>query len=188
VPVGNLTKLPVKRRLVWAGLMLAAAAAAIVIYGGAFATRAYLEQASSRGQSTLRLAVAVLRGQMNRYQSLPALIADHDDIKELLADPFHNRLRANANVYLKETNVLLKPVYESLGISRKMLYGKMHKTASTGATTANPARPPAEPQTRSGAMGGIAHMLLHQCYGFHTFSKFKCERTCRDCIRLARLV
>jgi hypothetical protein len=178
VPVGNLTKLPVIRRLVRAGLMLAAAAAAIVIYGGAFATRAYLEQASSRGQSTLRLAVAVLRGQMNRYQSLPALIADHDDIKELLADPFHNRLRANANVYLKEINVLLKPVYESLGISRKMLYEKMQNTASTGATTANPARPPAEPQTRSGAMGGIAHMLLHQCYGFHTFSKFKCpERT-----------
>jgi two-component system, NtrC family, C4-dicarboxylate transport sensor histidine kinase DctB len=96
-----------RRRLVWGGLLLAAAAAAIVIYGGAFATRAYLDQASSRGQTTLRLAVAVLRGQMSRYQSLPALIADHDDIKELLADPFNNQLRANANVYLKEINGLL---------------------------------------------------------------------------------
>ena len=107
MPVRNLTTLLFRRRLVWAGLLLAAAAAAVIIYGGAFATRAYLEQASSRGQSTLRLAVAVLRGQMSRYQSLPALIADHDDIKELLADPFNNRLRANANVYLKEINGLL---------------------------------------------------------------------------------
>jgi two-component system C4-dicarboxylate transport sensor histidine kinase DctB len=106
-PFEDLTKLFLKRRLVLAGLLLAAAAAAIVIYGGAFATRAYLDQASSRGHTTLRLAVAVLRGQMSRYQSLPALIADHDDIKELLADPFNGQLRTRANVYLKEINGLL---------------------------------------------------------------------------------
>ncbi|MCV3240591.1 sensor histidine kinase [Mesorhizobium sp. ZC-5] len=88
-------------------LLVLAAAAAIAVYGTAFATRAYLDQASSRGQTTLRLAVAVLRGQMSRYQSLPALIADHDDIKELLANPADEGLRTRANVYLKEINGLL---------------------------------------------------------------------------------
>lgn len=102
-----MTKLLFKRRLVWAVLLLIGAAAAIAVYGTAFATRAYLDQASSRGQTTLRLAVAVLRGQMSRYQSLPALIADHDDIKELLANPSDEGLRTRANVYLKEINGLL---------------------------------------------------------------------------------
>ncbi|WP_412177196.1 sensor histidine kinase [Mesorhizobium sp. ZC-5] len=107
MPRKDLTKLLFKRRLVWAVLLVLAAAAAIAVYGTAFATRAYLDQASSRGQTTLRLAVAVLRGQMSRYQSLPALIADHDDIKELLANPADEGLRTRANVYLKEINGLL---------------------------------------------------------------------------------
>ncbi|WP_425294856.1 sensor histidine kinase [Neomesorhizobium albiziae] len=106
-PGEDLTKLFLKRRLVWAVLLVLAAAAAIGVYGTVFATRAYLDQTSSRGQATLRLAVAVLRGQMSRYRSLPALIADHDDIKELLADPLNERLRRNANVYLQEINGLL---------------------------------------------------------------------------------
>lgn len=106
-PDDDLTNLLFKRRLVWAVLLVLAAAAAIAIYGTAFATRAYLDQASSRGQTTLRLAVAVLRGQMSRYQSLPALIADHDDVKELLANPSNEGLRTRANVYLKEINGLL---------------------------------------------------------------------------------
>ena len=97
-----------QRRLVWAGVLLFALAGVIAYFGGALATRAYLDQASSRGQTTLRLAVAALRGQMNRYESLPALIADHDDIKELLADPANAALRARANVYLKEINALLE--------------------------------------------------------------------------------
>ena len=96
-----------QRRLVWAGVLLFAVAVVIAYFGGALATRAYLDQASSRGQTTLRLAVAVLRGQMNRYQSLPALMADHAYIKELLADPANVQLRARANNYLKEINGLL---------------------------------------------------------------------------------
>ncbi|MFZ5671646.1 MAG: sensor histidine kinase [Pseudomonadota bacterium] len=92
---------------IWAGVLLALAAAVIVIYGGAFATKTYFDQAASRGQTTLRLAVAVLRGQMSRYQSLPALIADHYDIQALLADPANPALRAKADAYLKEINGLL---------------------------------------------------------------------------------
>lgn len=95
------------RPAAWATFLLALATVAIVVYGGAFATRAYLDQAASRGQTTLRLAVAVLRGQMSRYQSLPALIADHYDIQALLADPDNAQLRGRADAYLKEINGLL---------------------------------------------------------------------------------
>ena len=90
-PHVELTKRLFARPVVWGALLLALAAA-IAYYGGGFATKTYLDQAASRGQTTLRLAVAVLRGQMSRYQSLPALIADHYDIQALLADP-QNPLR-----------------------------------------------------------------------------------------------
>lgn len=95
------------RPVIWAALLLVLAAAAIAYYGNALATKTYLDQAASRGQTTLRLAVAVLRGQMSRYQSLPALIADHYDIQALLADPDNPALRAKADAYLKEINALL---------------------------------------------------------------------------------
>ncbi|MFC6491283.1 cache domain-containing protein, partial [Nitratireductor sp. GCM10026969] len=56
----------------------------------------------------LRLAVAALRGQLNRYEALPALIADHAQIKALLRDPADPGLRARGNAYLKEINALLE--------------------------------------------------------------------------------
>ena len=89
-------------------LALILAAAAIAWFGGAFATRAYLDQAAARGQTTLRLAVAALRGHMSRYEALPALIADHDDVKELVSNPADAALRDRANHYLKAINALLK--------------------------------------------------------------------------------
>jgi len=88
-------------------LLLVLAAAVIAYFGSTFATKTYFDQAASRGQTTLRLAVAVLRGQMSRYQSLPALIADHYDIQALLADPDNPARRTKADAYLKEINVLL---------------------------------------------------------------------------------
>ncbi|PWK66958.1 sensor histidine kinase [Aminobacter sp. AP02] len=96
------------RRWLWPGLAVATLAAAIVFFGGALANRIYLDEAASRGQTTLRLAVAALSGQMNRFEPLPELIADHDDIKELVSDPDNPSLRASANDYLKEINALLK--------------------------------------------------------------------------------
>ena len=106
-PRVELTQRLFARPIVWGALLLALAAAAIAFYGGAFATKTYFDQATSRGQTTLRLAVAVLRGQMSRYQSLPALIADHYDIQALLAEPDKPALRAKADAYLKEINGLL---------------------------------------------------------------------------------
>lgn len=96
------------RRWIWLALAVAALAVAIAVYGSSFATRAYLDQAASRGKTTLRLAVAALQGQLNRFEPLPSLIADNDDIKDLLVDPGNPELRARGNAYLKQINGLLQ--------------------------------------------------------------------------------
>ncbi|MEQ1952574.1 sensor histidine kinase [Mesorhizobium sp. CN2-181] len=86
---------------------MAATAALIALSVHRFATRSALDEAASRGQTTLRLAVAALSGQMRRYEPLPRLIADQELIRELLAEPDDPALRAEANAYLKEINALL---------------------------------------------------------------------------------
>lgn len=96
------------RRWVLPGLALAALALAVVVLGGRLAARMYMDEAAARGETTLRLAVAALAGHMSRYEPLPELIADHDDIKDLVSDPDNAWLRARANDYLKEINALLK--------------------------------------------------------------------------------
>src|SRR5690606_33337982 len=93
-----------RTRAILLGLALVAAAGFIAVFGNAFATRAYLDQAAARGETTLRLAVAALSGHMSRFEPLPELIADHDDIQALVADPDNALLRAQANIYLKEIN------------------------------------------------------------------------------------
>nr|WP_255647548.1 sensor histidine kinase [Ensifer sp. IC4062] len=75
--------------------------------GNAVATRRYMQEASAQATTTLRLAVSALSGHLNRYQALPALIADHDDVKELATRPQDRRLRESVNTYLKEINALL---------------------------------------------------------------------------------
>ncbi|MCG5487627.1 MAG: two-component sensor histidine kinase, partial [Sinorhizobium meliloti] len=97
-----------KYRLVLALLLLPAAAGLIAVQGTAVATSSYMQEASSQANTALRLAVAALSGHLNRYQALPALIADHDDVKELVTRPRDRRLRGAVNSYLKEINGLLK--------------------------------------------------------------------------------
>ncbi len=81
---------------------------AVIFQGGAWATRSYMDEASLQASSALRLAVSALSGHLSRYEPLPALIADHDDIKELISHPDDKGLRDAANVYLKEINGLLE--------------------------------------------------------------------------------
>ncbi|MQV20044.1 two-component sensor histidine kinase [Sinorhizobium meliloti] len=97
-----------KYRFVLALLLLPAAAGLIAVQGTAVATRSYMQEASSQANTALRLAVAALSDHLNRYQALPALIADHDDVKELVTRPRDRRLRGAVNSYLKEINELLK--------------------------------------------------------------------------------
>lgn len=92
----------------WFWLVLLLVAAGIVVtYGRGLATRAYVDQDYQRGQTTLRLAVAALQGQLSRFEALPALIADHDDVKELVSRPADPILAERVNEYLKQINGLL---------------------------------------------------------------------------------
>ncbi|WP_424551579.1 sensor histidine kinase [Shinella sp.] len=79
-----------------------------ILQAGALLTRSYMDEASSQASSALRLAVAALAGHLSRYEPLPALIADHDDIEGLLQAPDNPALRKVANQYLKEINALLE--------------------------------------------------------------------------------
>lgn len=97
----------VRYRLIFAVLLLPLAVAVLAWQGNAVATRSYLDEASAQANTALRLAVAALDGHLNRYQALPALIADHDDIKELATRPRDRRLRESVNAYLKDINGLL---------------------------------------------------------------------------------
>ncbi len=79
-----------------------------VTRGGAIIAESYFGEMSEQGRTTLRLAVSALGGLLNRYEPLPTLIADHDDIEELVAHPKDAELRQRANVYLKSINTLLE--------------------------------------------------------------------------------
>ncbi|EPF00329.1 sensor histidine kinase [Rhizobium grahamii] len=88
--------------------LLSAACYAAISSGREFATRSYMNDASLQAGSALRLAVSALAGHLSRYEPLPELIADHDNIKQLVNDPGNEALRSRANTYLKEINALLE--------------------------------------------------------------------------------
>ncbi|MBB3398881.1 sensor histidine kinase [Rhizobium sp. BK060] len=91
------------------GFCLLSAVCYVGIFPGReFATRSYMDEASLQAGSALRLAVSALGGHLSRYEPLPELIADHDDIKQLVSDPGNPALRDAANTYLKEINSLLE--------------------------------------------------------------------------------
>ncbi|SMC52323.1 ATP-binding protein [Rhizobium sp. RU36D] len=81
--------------------------AAVVFYGTSLLSSSFMAEASLQASSTLRLAVAALDGHLKRYEPLPSLIADHENIEELLAKPDDPALRQAANQYLKAINSLL---------------------------------------------------------------------------------
>lgn len=70
--------------------------------GFGFAERSYFKQSAEQSSSTLRLAVAGLRGALRRYEPLPSLIADKVDIKLLLANPYDSSLQEAVNLQLRQ--------------------------------------------------------------------------------------
>ncbi len=89
-------------------LLLVLAAFAVMTAGNRFLTQSVMDEASLQASSALRLATAALSGHLKRYEMLPALIADHEDMEELILDPGNMVLRDNANRYLKDINGLLE--------------------------------------------------------------------------------
>jgi two-component system C4-dicarboxylate transport sensor histidine kinase DctB len=88
--------------------VLIASATVVIGWGMPFLALRFMNEASLQAGSALRLAVSALSGQLKRYEPLPALIADHDNIKELVSKPQDVSLRASANLYLKQINTLLR--------------------------------------------------------------------------------
>lgn len=80
----------------------------IASFGNRYATAMYLDQAAARGANTLGLAVTALRGHLARYEKLPELIADHTDVKDLVAQPGDTARVDAMNRYLKAVNALLE--------------------------------------------------------------------------------
>jgi two-component system C4-dicarboxylate transport sensor histidine kinase DctB len=97
-----------RRRWFWLALAAVSVALPMMVFGHVYATRAYFEQAAERGRNTLGLAVAALRGQLGRYEKLPELLADNNEIVALVAAPDRTDAVDRANRYLKTVNALLE--------------------------------------------------------------------------------
>ncbi len=88
--------------------VLAALGLALIFKGNDIAARGYMNEAETQAATTLRLAVSALDGHLKRYEALPALIADQENVEALILDPGNDTLRSATNAYLKEVNALLK--------------------------------------------------------------------------------
>ncbi|WP_407073551.1 ATP-binding protein [Rhizobium sp. AQ_MP] len=102
-------RLAVARRMIVAlVIVLVTASMLLMTIGNRVLTQNVMTEASLQADSALRLATSALSGHLSRYETLPALIADHEDMKELVLDPGNPALREAANLYLKEINTLLE--------------------------------------------------------------------------------
>jgi two-component system C4-dicarboxylate transport sensor histidine kinase DctB len=99
----HLPRRKVRRRAVAPAIALVLAIV-LGLWGSGFAHRLYLDEAEARGNNTLRLSVAVLRGHMARYENLPQVIADLPRITSLLSHPSDTAQVDEVNRYLKQIN------------------------------------------------------------------------------------
>ncbi|WP_264319357.1 sensor histidine kinase [Rhizobium terrae] len=96
-----------KYRILLALILAVAIGLALTLKGSEVVARGYMKEAAAQAGTTLRLAVSALDGHLKRYEALPALIADQNNIEALIFDPKNEGLRARTNAYLKEINALL---------------------------------------------------------------------------------
>ena len=97
-------------RAFWALLVALAVLLAAGLGGFAFQRlhRSALAELTRQGEGTLGLAVAALNGQLRRFDRLPSLLAQQDEVRGLLTHPTDAaRVRA-ANLYLRATAQLLQ--------------------------------------------------------------------------------
>jgi len=66
-----------------------------------------LDDTARRGENTLQLAELALRGQMERFERLPELIAEHALVKAIAGDPLDGGVADVANRYLQSIQQLL---------------------------------------------------------------------------------
>ncbi|RNF35243.1 sensor histidine kinase [Paracoccus methylarcula] len=71
-------------------------------------TNYYLSESKARGDSTMKLAVATLDGELARYERLPQLLAQQPILREVISYPDDQGIARAANAYLKDVNALLE--------------------------------------------------------------------------------
>ena len=79
----------------------------IAVFGTNHMMSIALNGLHQRGANTLGLASSALGGQLARYEKLPALIAEHDTIQNLVRNPAAQNVTA-VNQYLQSINNLLE--------------------------------------------------------------------------------
>lgn len=103
---------PASRPRPWALAVLALCGLAVAAWVSVAAYErlysATLRTVESRGETTLTLATAALRGQLRRYDRLPGLIAQQAQIRALMFSPQDADTVAYANAFLRETAHLLQ--------------------------------------------------------------------------------
>ncbi len=95
-------------KLLLVGVAVLAAVLVALTSAERLATAFYLAEGQSRAETALRLTVNVLDGHLKRYESLPDLLADNDDIRRLVTEPGNVEHLDAMNRWLKETNGLLQ--------------------------------------------------------------------------------
>ncbi|MBW6507108.1 MAG: two-component sensor histidine kinase [Rhodobacteraceae bacterium] len=81
--------------------------AALPWVGGRDALGLFMGDTARRGDTTLRLAVATMRGQLARFERLPQLVAETALVRALAAAPDDAALVASANDYFKHVGAVL---------------------------------------------------------------------------------
>lgn len=70
--------------------------------------RFFISQSAQRGEATLRLSVEGLQSALQRFQPMPALIAERSSLTALIATPDNPDLQAAVNEELRETAIALQ--------------------------------------------------------------------------------
>lgn len=105
------------KRLIRKNWIVLATLAIVLLFvswiGIGVAERYFLSRTALSNQSTLKLAVAGLRGALRRYQPLPELIADKVAIRQMLLQPANSEMKTSINQQLKRIakSVVASDVY-----------------------------------------------------------------------------
>lgn len=91
----------------WFFLLMAGAV--VLIFGvERIASRNALEEGQLRAETTLRQTVNALESHLSRFEALPSLLAQDDDVRALLLDPQDAGRIMAMNRWLAETNALVE--------------------------------------------------------------------------------
>ncbi|HEY6918040.1 MAG TPA: cache domain-containing protein, partial [Tabrizicola sp.] len=90
---------------IWA---LAAASALLMPVVFRMATGNVLDEGQERAESNLRQTVNALESYLRRYEALPALLAQNEEVGLLLANPGEAKRVAAMNLWLARTNALIE--------------------------------------------------------------------------------